>query len=1475
MPDDSVVAMELKRDNTSFYNTLVLLPLSLFVWGVLCSDKISNCSSDPCQNGASCMDTENGYKCLCSRLPPVYIGKKCELLYDACTLEKCPFNRTCSSTLGSLDYKCICRPGFTGADCSININECESNPCRHPNAECIDQVNGYICQCQKGSNEEACQMEMSACLSNPCQNNATCIDEMGNYTCSCDSGFHGAHCEKNIDECASNPCQNGAICIDEVNKYSCFCVPGFQGFHCEIDINECASRPCKNNGTCFNEMDHYVCKCVMGYTGLNCETEIDECESNPCHNAGTCNDYVGLYTCTCFPGYEGTRCEVDINECESQPCKNGGTCKDLINGYQCNCSDTGFTGEECETDILECASGPCLNNATCLEGVKNYSCVCWPGYIGKQCEIDKDECLEGPCQNGALCFERSNQAYYGDLLKFNKEFSYMGAAGYICQCQPGFAGENCSTNIDECESQPCQNGGSCYDLVNGFHCHCVLGFTGISCAININECENNVCENGGTCEDGIGDYMCHCPPMDKKGNIWGGKNCSVKLTGCLGNLCQNEALCIPTYEGETQGYKCQCQPGFYDESCTTSTTFSFTSATYITLDLLTNQNEKKKVVHLAFRFRTTLPNVLLLYRGSEAEYLYLELYNGFLHTVLKRNGTSSNFYIYEQRLHDGEWHPVQVVLNNSLVLMLWHKNCSHGICTESFPLDEKNATVLDSFATVYIGGAEDTLLYNTMSQQSFIGCLEDLQIDFTTVLPQNIISHPGPMMGLGCSKTEWCHPNPCYHGGVCIDLWTWFRCECIRPYEGPLCLHEYIAGTFSMEGKSSLASFSINNHPGTHFNISGFIRSLKPTGLVMQISNETIPCFTLYLKNGRLHITTLSAKTVTFSENFADGRWHLLNIHFREGLVSITHLDKYLELGQLTPITLVAGYNIYIGGLPLGSSLDEWGGCFKGCLQDMRLNVHRMEFFPSSDYNYSLPQEAYVGQMRNITQNCLSDDTCNPDPCKNEGTCIVTWNDFECYCPANFTGKTCEKRVWCESNPCPKMTNCKNVPQGYACLANATFQSKGVVKYILNTSIAQDLTAITLNFRTRATNAILLHATKEMDSLQIGIQNSFLFVNIRSGNSLEGVHFLSDTDVSDALWHSVVLLMEDPLAVSSRWLAQLDSSRNMTLQGHAGSLNFLQEEVLMNLAENFTGCLGQVSVGGIYLPFTEGQLFPQQAQFVKYSGALQLGCNGADVCSVSPCLNNGVCQDLFNSFSCACKAGWEGPQCEANINDCESSPCVHGNCTDLVATYQCTCYSGYTGRNCNTNVDDCQQHQCLNGGTCIDGINAYTCSCTAQYTGTHCEWLYPPEKCGKNVTCLNDGKCTSGFWGANCTCRPGFTGKTCQININDCESNPCLNGGTCQDLVNKYKCICNASFTGGRCEKGNPGGIFPFPLIGVAVPVACGCVLLLVIGLIFMVLTARKRRQSEGTYSPSQQEVAGARLEMDNVLKVPPEERLI
>lgn len=42
----------------------------------------------------------------------------------------------------------------------------------------------------------------------------------------------------------------------------------------------------------------------------------------------------------------------------------------------------------------------------------------------------------------------------------------------------------------------------------------------------------------------------------------------------------------------------------------------------------------------------------------------------------------------------------------------------------------------------------------------------------------------------------------------------------------------------------------------------------------------------------------------------------------------------------------------------------------------------------------------------------------------------------------------------------------------------------------------------------------------------------------------------------------------------------------------------------------------------------------------------------------------------------------------------------------------------------------------------------------------------------------------------------------------------------------------------------------------------------------FLVM-ARNKRATRGTYSPSAQEYCNPRLEMDNVLKPPPEERLI
>lgn len=53
------------------------------------------------------------------------------------------------------------------------------------------------------------------------------------------------------------------------------------------------------------------------------------------------------------------------------------------------------------------------------------------------------------------------------------------------QCVPGYQGVNCEYEVDECQNQPCQNGGTCVDLVNHFKCSCPPGTRGRKSALPI------------------------------------------------------------------------------------------------------------------------------------------------------------------------------------------------------------------------------------------------------------------------------------------------------------------------------------------------------------------------------------------------------------------------------------------------------------------------------------------------------------------------------------------------------------------------------------------------------------------------------------------------------------------------------------------------------------------------------------------------------------------------------------------------------------------------------------------------------------------------------------------------------------------------------------------------------------------------------------------------------------------------------
>ena len=55
-----------------------------------------------------------------------------------------------------------------------------------------------------------------------------------------------------------------------------------------------------------------------------------------------------------------------------------------------------------------------------------------------------------------------------------------------------FPGSNCSVDIDECESDPCQNNATCTDLPSGYLCQCPQGWYGTHCNSDVNLCLSQV-----------------------------------------------------------------------------------------------------------------------------------------------------------------------------------------------------------------------------------------------------------------------------------------------------------------------------------------------------------------------------------------------------------------------------------------------------------------------------------------------------------------------------------------------------------------------------------------------------------------------------------------------------------------------------------------------------------------------------------------------------------------------------------------------------------------------------------------------------------------------------------------------------------------------------------------------------------------------------------------------------------------------
>ena len=130
------------------------------------------------------------------------------------------------------------------------------------------------------------------------------------------------------------------------------------------------------------------------------------------------------------------------------------------------------------------------NNGKCAAHYEknSYVCVCAEGYARKWCETGSVICVIRKGTRREMWSKRNHSQKKNETERKQKKtklslfanstrhHSQLKACHLTCYFCFHF-----ESDIDECASNPCLNGGTCTDRVNGFTCSCVPGFSGTRC----------------------------------------------------------------------------------------------------------------------------------------------------------------------------------------------------------------------------------------------------------------------------------------------------------------------------------------------------------------------------------------------------------------------------------------------------------------------------------------------------------------------------------------------------------------------------------------------------------------------------------------------------------------------------------------------------------------------------------------------------------------------------------------------------------------------------------------------------------------------------------------------------------------------------------------------------------------------------------------------------------------------------------